>query len=115
MKKGNPAKADIDARVRASLVLLDKVGKFTDRRLTPEEQAIDLPEHRALIQESGAAGIVLLKNELQLLRIDTEKTKRIAFLGPLANQASAHGGGSSFLAYHYKTSPVEAFTKRVGS
>lgn len=115
LREGKLKEHDIDARVRASLVLLERVGKFTDRRPTPEEQAIDRPEHRALIREAGAAGVVLLKNERNVLPIDVDKTKKIAFLGPLANHASAHGGGSSFLTCHYKISPLEAFKSRFGS
>ncbi|KAM0335577.1 hypothetical protein ACHAQA_000625 [Verticillium albo-atrum] len=115
LEQGKLTEADIDKRVRASLVLLDRVGKFADRRPTPAEQAIDRPEHRALIREVGAAGIVLLKNEGGVLPIDASKTKKIALLGPLADHASAHGGGSSFLTCHYKISPKEAFTKRFGS
>lgn len=116
LRDGRVTEVDIDARVRASLVLLERVGKFEDeRRLTPPEQAIDLPEHRALIREAGAAGTVLLKNDRQVLPLNLDKTKKIALLGPLADHASAHGGGSSFLTCHYKISPVEAFKNRFGS
>ncbi|VUC37236.1 unnamed protein product [Clonostachys rosea] len=115
LKEGRLAEADIDARVRASLVLLERVGKLTDRRPTPPEQAIDLPEHRALIRKAGASGIVLLRNENDVLPIDIKQTKKIALLGPLANHASAHGGGSSFLTCHYKIDPLRAFTERFGT
>lgn len=115
LEQGKLRVEDINARVRSSLVLLDRVGKFSDRRPTPEEKAVDLPEHRALIREAGAAGAVLLKNERGVLPIDLRKTKKIALLGPLADHASAHGGGSSFLTCHYKISPKEAFVKRFGS
>ncbi|KAH6686401.1 glycoside hydrolase superfamily [Plectosphaerella plurivora] len=115
LEQGSYSEADIDKRVRASLVLLERVGKFADRRPTPKEQAINKPEHRALIREAGAAGVVLLKNERGVLPIDAKKTKKIALLGPLADHASAHGGGSSFLTCHYKISPMEALKKRFGS
>ncbi|CAG9976110.1 unnamed protein product [Clonostachys byssicola] len=114
LKEGRLTEADIDARVRASLVLLERVGKFADRGPTPAERAIDRPEHRALIREAGASAIVLLKNEHEVLPIDVKQTKRIALLGPLANHASAHGGGSSFLTCHYKIDPLQAFTERFG-
>lgn len=115
LEDGRISVSDIDARVRASLKLLDRVGKFSDRRETPKEQGVDDPNHRALIREVGGAGIVVLKNKDDILPIDFKKTKKIALLGPLAKHASAHGGGSSFLTCHYKTSPFEAFETRFGS
>lgn len=105
---------DIDARVLSTLRLLKKVGKFDDRRETPKERAIDSPEHRALIRKAGSEGLVLLKNEGDVLPIDIDKGKKIALLGPLANYAAAHGGGSASLNCHYKVSPFDAFTERLG-
>ncbi|PSN60028.1 glycoside hydrolase [Corynespora cassiicola Philippines] len=111
---GHIEESDIDARVLATLRLLKKVGKFDDRKTTPPEQAIDRPEHRALIRKAGGEGIVLLKNNGNLLPIDTRKTKKIALLGPLAKYAAAHGGGSASLNCHYKISPYDAFVARLG-
>lgn len=106
---------DVDDRVLALLKLLKKVGKFTDRRATPEEQAVDRPEHRALIREAGAAGIVLLKNDSNVLPMNKSACKKIALVGPLVDIAAAHGGGSASLNCHYKVSPYEAFQKGLGS
>ncbi|KAH7138978.1 glycoside hydrolase superfamily [Dendryphion nanum] len=106
---------DIDKRVLSTLRLLKKTGKFDDRKETPKEQAIDRPEHRALIRKAGGEGIVVLKNEKSILPIDPKKTKKIALLGPLADYAAAHGGGSASLNCHYKVTPYQAFTKRLGS
>jgi beta-glucosidase len=114
LEKGLISEKDIDARVLSTLNLLKKVGKFSDRKETPKEQAIDRPDHRALIRKAGREGIVLLKNEGGTLPIDLRKTKRIALLGPLAKYAAAHGGGSASLNCHYKTSPYDAFKERLG-
>lgn len=115
LKDGLISESDIENRVLNSMKLLEKVGKFADRRPTPAEKAIDKPEHRALIREAGRAGVVLLKNDRNILPIDVATKKKIALLGPLAKAASAHGGGSSFLSCHYKISPYEAFNERFGS
>lgn len=114
LEDGTISKTDIDARVRSTLCLLEKVGKFDDRKDTPAERAIDRPEHRALIRQAGSEGIVLLKNESSILPIDTKKTKKIALLGPLAKYAAAHGGGSASLTCHYKVTPYDAFKARLG-
>lgn len=114
LKSGQISEADINKLVLSILKLLKKTGKFDDRRETPKEQAIDRPEHRALIRKAGGEGIVLLKNEGDILPVDPKKTKKIALLGPLANYAAAHGGGSASLNCHYKVTPYEAFVNRLG-
>ncbi|KAH7085349.1 glycoside hydrolase superfamily [Paraphoma chrysanthemicola] len=115
LKDGSVSESDIDDRIGNILRLLKKVGKFDDRRDTPDEQAIDRPEHRALIRKAGGEGIVLLKNEGDDLPFDVKKTKKIALLGPLAKYAAAHGGGSASLNCHYKVTPYDAFVDRLGS
>jgi len=115
LKSGQISHATLDERVRRNLQLLQRTGKFSDRKTTPEEQSVDLPEHRALIREAGAEGIVLLKNENNILPIDPKKCKKIALVGPLADYAAAHGGGSASLNCHYKISPLEAMKSRYGS
>ncbi|RDW95117.1 beta-glucosidase-4 [Coleophoma crateriformis] len=114
IERGEIKPETIDERARSVLKLLERTGKFTDRKETPEEQAIDLPEHRALIRAAGSEGIVLLKNASNVLPVDIKKCKKIALLGPLAKYAAAHGGGSASLNAHYKVTPFEAFTSRVG-
>ncbi|KAF1959489.1 glycoside hydrolase [Byssothecium circinans] len=114
LESGQIQESDIDARVLSSLKLLKKVGKFSDRKDTPEEQAIDRPEHRALIRKAGSEGLVLLKNEGNILPIDVKNIKKLALLGPLAKYVAAHGGGSASLNCHYKVSPYDAFVERLG-
>lgn len=104
----------INDRARAVLKLLEQTGKFSDRRDPVKETAIDLPEHRRLIREAGAEGIVLLKNDHGVLPIDKSNCKKIALLGPLAKYAAAHGGGSASLNAHYKISPFDAFSAEFG-
>jgi len=115
IKSGEITIETLDERVRRTLQLLKRTGKFSDRKSTPEEKSVDLPEHRALIREAGAEGIVLLKNDNNILPIDAKKCKKIALVGPLADYAAAHGGGSASLNCHYKISPLEAMISRYGS
>ncbi len=114
IEAGSISESTIDERARAALQLLKQTGKFDDRRVDIPETAQDLPEHRALIRQAGAEGIVLLKNE-GVLPLKKEKLKKVALLGPLAKYAAAHGGGSASLNCHYKVSPFDAFTTRLGA
>ncbi|KAL3450828.1 glycoside hydrolase superfamily [Aspergillus insuetus] len=114
LQDGRVSESDINDRVGRFLQLLDRVGKFSDRKTTPEERAVDKPEHRSLIREAGAAGIVMLRNRDNILPIDVASVKRIAIFGPLADVPSAHGGGSASMTCHYKISPAEALAARLG-
>lgn len=113
LKSGETNPPDIDARVLAVLKLLRQTGKLTDRKTTPQEQAISRTEHEALIRVAGAEGIVLLKNESNILPVKPKKGQKIAILGPLAKYASAHGGGSASLNCHYKMNPYDAVHSRL--
>ena len=114
LKSGTISMSDIDARVLNTLRLLKRVGKFTDRFDPVGEEAVDRPEHRALIRRAGAEGTVLLKNANNTLPLKQETLKKVALLGPLADYAAAHGGGSASLNCHYKVSPLDAFRARLG-
>ncbi|KAI8267932.1 putative beta-glucosidase K [Colletotrichum sp. SAR11_239] len=76
----------IDASATRVLELVHKTGKskVPDWKEGPE-QAVDLPEHRAILRRAGAEGIVLLKNEDDILPLKDVDGKTIAFIGPNAN------------------------------
>lgn len=78
-----------------------------------EEQAVDLPEHRAIMRRAGAESIVLLKNTANLLPLRNLDNKKIAVVGPNAARSIATGGGSSNLAPHYRTTPFNSFKTEV--
>ncbi|KAK0112943.1 hypothetical protein ONS95_014661 [Cadophora gregata] len=114
IEAGEVPESTINDRAHAVLRLLKKTGKFGERRADLPETAQDLPEHRDLIRQAGGEGIVLLKNEA-ILPLNKGQLKKIALLGPLAKHAAAHGGGSASLNCHYKISPFNAFSSRLGS
>ncbi|MBI9057330.1 MAG: glycoside hydrolase family 3 C-terminal domain-containing protein [Labilibaculum sp.] len=64
--------------------------------------------------EAARGGIVLLKNENNILPIDSEKIKTIAVLGPNAAEAVTGGGGSSFVTPYQKVSILESIKKLSG-
>ncbi|KAI8293164.1 putative beta-glucosidase K [Colletotrichum sp. SAR11_240] len=76
----------IDASASRVLELVHKTGKskIPDWKEGPE-QAVDLPEHRSILRRAGAEGIVLLKNEGDILPLKDLDGKTIAFIGPNAN------------------------------
>lgn len=112
VKSGELKTEAIDKSVRAVLTLLEKTGKFVNPE-TPAEQAINLPQHRVLIRKAGAKGIVLLKNNDNILPLAKDKLKSIAALG-LAKECLAHGGGSAAVNCHYRVTPWEALKSLLG-
>ncbi|MCH5242236.1 MAG: glycoside hydrolase family 3 C-terminal domain-containing protein [Muribaculaceae bacterium] len=76
--------------------------------------AMNSDEHVAAAREIGEEGIVLLKNDNNILPIDTHKTKKIAVIGENAIKKMTVGGGSSSLKARYEITPLEGLQKRFG-
>lgn len=114
VEEGKLSAEVIDQRARNVLELLVKVKAFEDPSI-PAEQAVNKPEHQALIRDAGARGIVLLKNENSILPLKTEKLtkKKVALLG-LAEEALIHGGGSASVNAHYRVTPEEGLKAAFG-
>ncbi len=113
VERGEVTETTIDTSVRRLLQLLAKAGLFEHTEQVPE-QAIDLPEHRALIREAGAEGIVLLKNERNLLPLQREHFTSLAMIGPNARVAQIMGGGSAQVNAHYAVTPLDSVMAKVG-
>ncbi len=71
-------------------------------------------EHIAACRQIGGEGIVLLKNENNLLPILPEKVNKIAVIGENAIKMMTVGGGSSSLKAAYEITPLEGIKKRFG-
>ncbi|KAF8212521.1 glycoside hydrolase family 3 protein [Mycena galopus ATCC 62051] len=70
------------------------------------ERTRDSPEARQFCRQLAADGIVLLKNQDNLLPLSAE-TKRLAIIGPNALQTIISGGGSAALKPSYSVSPYD--------
>ncbi len=113
VEQGEVTEATIETSVRRLLLLLNKAGLFEHPQAMPE-QAVDLPERRALVRAAAAEGIVLLKNEQQALPLQQERLTSIAVIGPNAQVALTTGGGSSQVNAHYAVTPFEGIVAKVG-
>lgn len=113
LERGEVSEAQIDDKVRRLLRTIERVGAFEQPELQPE-QAIDRPEHRALIRRAGAESIVLLKNQGNVLPLDPDRPQTIAVIGANARWPSIMGGGSAEVAPHYVVSPLAGIQARVG-
>ncbi|KAH7326450.1 family 3 glycoside hydrolase [Stachybotrys elegans] len=114
VQAGKVTEATINERAMRVLQFLARLKCFEDPTI-PDERAVNKPEHQALIREAGAKGMVLLKNEGDVLPLSKERVqgKRIALLGH-AKSALAHGGGSASVNAHYKVTPWDAMHTALG-
>ncbi len=118
VQRGEVEEATIDVSVRRLLQLLVKAGLFEHpvgaTLVVAPEQGTDLLEHRALLREAAAEGIVLLRNEQHLLPLQREHLTSIAVIGPNAKVAQIMGGGSAQVNAPYAITPFEGIVNTVG-
>ena len=113
VEQGEVSETTIDESVRRLLLLIERAGAFEHPHTGPE-QAIDRPEHRAVAREAAAEGIVLLKNEREVLPLQSEKLTSLAIIGPNAQTARIMAGGSAQVNAHYAITPFEAVVAQAG-
>ena len=110
IESGEYTTKELDDKVRRVLRLMYRTSMKTDKPMG----SLVSDEHVEAAYTIGAEGIVLLKNENNLLPIDLGKTKRIAVIGENAIKMMTIGGGSSSLKVKKEVSPLEGLRKRVG-
>lgn len=103
IESGEYTTKELDDKVRRVLRLMYRTSMNTDKPLG----SLVSDEHIDAAYTIGTEGIVLLKNDNNLLPIDLEKTRRIAVIGENAIKMMTIGGGSSSLKVKKEVSPLE--------
>uniref|UniRef100_A0A8H7K6F1 beta-glucosidase n=1 Tax=Bionectria ochroleuca TaxID=29856 RepID=A0A8H7K6F1_BIOOC len=106
---GQISKETIDDSVHRILELAKRLGRFEDPTEPPEREVQDA-ERDALIETSAAEGIVVLKNDNNVLPIP--KGASVALIGHHATSVVLGGGGSARVDALHAITPVEGFEKR---
>lgn len=101
---------ELDDKVRRVLRLMYRTSMNTDKPMG----SLVSDAHIEAAYTIGTEGIVLLKNENDILPINLETTKSIAVIGENAIKMMTIGGGSSSLKVKKEVSPLEGLRKRVG-
>jgi beta-glucosidase len=99
----------LDDNVRRLLRVMFLVGKF-DKTYPPGSR--NTPEHQAIARKTAENGMVLLKNQGNLLPLDYKKIKKLAVIGPNATLKTSQGGGSSTNFPPYEITPLEGIKEK---
>jgi len=104
-KEGKFTEEALNDNIRRLLRVMFLVGLFDSENALPKGSR-NTPEHQALAREIAEEGIVLLKNERNILPLDMKKVKKIAVIGPTAMKKTSLGGGSSSNFPPYEIKPI---------
>lgn len=110
--KGEIPMAVLDEKVRRILRLQLRVGMMDPARQTG---ARNTAEHRAAARQIAEQGVVLLKNEGAVLPLRKDSLRKILVLGPNADLAHGHGGGSSQVKSDYEITPLQGLRAALGN
>ncbi len=115
VKSGEIKESAIDDKVRRILWVMFKIGLFDPdySRDKFDTSKLNNEEHKQIALEIAKAGIVLLKNEKNILPLKLDIIKSIAVIGPNGNVARTGGGGSSTVDPFYSVSPLEALQNKI--
>lgn len=118
VQRGLISERDVDVSLKRLLTILFKIGLFDPADAHPYgrigREVIECDAHKRQAYEMACKSMVLLKNERQLLPLDRAKLKRIALIGPNADDEQ------TLLANYFGTpseivTPLESMRRKLGS
>ena len=103
LREGKYTTAELDDKARRILRTIFR----TSMRPEPNYGRFVCPEHYQAARDIAAAGVVLLKNEDNVLPLDVPQGGKILLVGENAVKKMVVGGGSSNLKTSYEINPLE--------
>jgi len=91
-----------------------KMIEFGDFGQLPEPKPIPVLEHGEIARQIATQGMVLLKNDGNLLPLDAKSLKKVLVAGPYAVRPSSGGGGSSHVIPLYTITPYDGLSAELG-
>ena len=113
IKAGHITEATLNDNVSRILRVIFISGVFDHPHTAGGE--VDTPDQRAVALQGATEGIVLLRNQNNLLPLDAAKLHSIAVIGPNAAAARTGGGGSSLVRPKSAVAPLDGIKERAGS
>ncbi|MHA1963223.1 MAG: beta-glucosidase [Candidatus Thorarchaeota archaeon] len=110
---GKFSEETLDDRVRRNIRVMMLTGLFDSPEILPDGSR-NTPEHQDLGRRAAEEGMVLLKNEKNILPLDINNLKRISMHGP--NMRKKFGkllsGGSSAVSPPYEVTPLQGMAEK---
>jgi len=113
IQKGEVNEATIDEKVRRTLRTIFRLGLFEKPSLK-DDFKVGTKENREAAFLGTREGIVLLKNQNDILPLNFSKLKSVAVIGPNVAKARTGGGGSSQVDPLEAPSPLEILKQNFG-
>ena len=110
LREGKYTTKELDDKARRVLRTIFR----TSMRPEPNYGRFVCTEHYQAAREIAAAGVVLLKNEKNLLPMDVKEGAKIVLVGENAVKKMVVGGGSSNLKTAYEVNPLEGIQNAYG-
>jgi beta-glucosidase len=101
----------LDEKVRRNLRVMFATHVLDSGRKTG---SLNTAAHEIVARRVEEEGVVLLKNENNLLPLNSSKIKTIAVIGENATRLHAHGGDSSGIKAFYEITPLQGILNRAG-
>ena len=111
LKSGELPMAGLDDKVRRNLRVMFATHVFDPGRKTG---SLNTAAHQEIARQVAEEGIVLLKNDGNLLPLDANRVKTIAVIGDNATRLQSHGGESSEIKAFYEVNPLDGIVRRAG-
>lgn len=112
VKNGTVKEALIDDKVRRILRVMFKTNMIGAKRAAG---SYNTPAHQQTALKVAEEGIVLLKNENNVLPLNKTRVKSIAVIGANASRENSMGGGSSQVKAKYEITPLQGLKNLLGS
>lgn len=113
IESGELDEAVIDNKIRRILGVYNRLGFFEKSDLSKDFR-LDTAYVKDVALNVAREGIVLLKNEDDVLPLNKDEAKNIVIIGPNGNAAITGGGGSSKVSPLHKTTLFDAMKKLAG-
>jgi beta-glucosidase len=116
IKEGKLKAVDLDRMLYYNLTPYFRLGIYDTPATGKPEADVSTPEHQAIARKVAEEGVVLLKNTLNVLPLDSTKVRSIAIIGDDAGPHVTMGLNGSGHVYATKASvPLDAITTRAGN
>jgi beta-glucosidase len=111
LREGKYDEEKLDEKVHRILYVIFKTSMSGDR----PAGSFNTFEHQMLCRKVAEEGIVLLKNNKNILPLDSSRIRSIAVIGANASQKHAGGGGSSYIKAKYEITPLDGLKRKAGT